>query len=76
MTAQVPEENVRSSGCPAAPDRRERRLIARSGPGVGYQVDVLDSFESLWLPTAQNITEINAGGRLALRHRHHGLPGR
>ena len=60
---QVPEENLVSGPLPPLTGVSEA-LLARSGPDFGYQVDVIESFESLWLPTAQNLTEIFPQGDL------------
>ncbi len=71
----MPQENVAVGEMPPLLGV-DQKVIDRSPPERSYQVEVFDAFDSIWLPTAQNISEINAGEPLALRHQHHGLPRR
>ena len=58
----MPQENVAVGEMPALLGV-DQKVIDRSPPERSYQVEVFDAFDSIWLPTAQNISEINAGGR-------------
>ena len=58
----MPQENVAVGEMPPLLGV-DQKVIDRSPPERSYQVQVDEAFDSIWLPTSQNVSEINAGSR-------------